>query len=133
MKKKAVTAFTFVEVMLALAVISISLLSLLKLHLTAANIARRAEMTAQAVLLAQEKMAETLAVAYPKIGQGSGTVERNSMELTWRTEVANLQSAPLENVETEGLRQVSVEVTWQQAGGLKRLRMSTYVARRNQQ
>jgi len=133
MKTKRATAFTFVEVLLALAVVSLSLLSLLRLHVTGIKMAERIDMTTQAVFLAEEKMTETLASGYPQVGTCSGCVEKNARRLNWRTQVANTRPALPHNLRIEGLRELSVEVSWEQGGGLKTLKIATYIAERNKQ
>lgn len=122
--------FTFIEVIVALAVVSISLVGLIKLHLISIGMAEAAEVTYQAVLLAEEKIAETLALGYPEEGTQSGTVEKNALSLHWRTEVTNLQSRHLAEAEITGLRRINVDVGWKQGAGYKNLKMSTYVADR---
>lgn len=123
-------AFTFVEVIVALAIVSISLLALLRLHIISIRMADTAEITSQAVLLANEKIEETLAAGYPKEGSNSGTVERNALCLDWRTEVTDLRLSQLDKLGIAGLRKISVVVNWKQGLGSKHLQMSTYVADR---
>ena len=53
-------AFTFIEVIVALTVVSISLLALLRLHLISIRMTETAEITSQAVFLADQKLAEKL-------------------------------------------------------------------------
>ena len=127
------TGFTLVEVIIALIVVSISLLGLIRLHLISINMAGVAEVTSQAVLLAEEKIAETLALGYPEEGIKSGQVEKNSQILHWRTEVADLQSSKLKEAEIAGLRKIYVEVGFKRGTGSKSLRISTYVADRRLQ
>ncbi len=79
--------FTFVEVVVALAIVSISLLALIKLHLVSIRLAETARITSNAVFLADQKIAETLALGYPKEGANCGTVEENAVCLHWQTEV----------------------------------------------
>ena len=124
------TAFTFVEVIIALVVVSISLLGLIRLHLISISMAEVAEVTSQAVLLAEEKIAETLASGYPEEGIKSGKVEKNSQILHWRTEVADLQSSELAEAEIDGLRRIYVEIDFKRGTGSKSLHMSTCVADR---
>ncbi len=124
------TGFTFVEVIVALAIVSISLLGLIRLHLISIRMVETAEVTSQAVLLAEEKIAETLALGYPKEGAKSGTVEKNALCLRWRTEVTDLQSHRLAEANIIGLRKICVDVGWKQGAGYKNLQMSTYVADR---
>jgi prepilin-type N-terminal cleavage/methylation domain-containing protein len=122
--------FTLIEVIISLVIVSISLLGLIKLHLISINMAGAAEMTSQAVLLAEEKIAETLALGYPEEGITSGQIEKDNQILHWRTEVAGLRSYELTDAEITGLRRIIVEVGWRQGADSKSLLMSTYVADR---
>lgn len=122
--------FTFIEVIVALAIVSISLLGLLRLHLISIKMVEAAELTSQAVLLAEEKIAETLALGYPKRGTKSGTVEKNNVQMSWRTEVNDLRSDSLFGAKIDGLKKVSVEVVWKQGTDYKNLQTSTCVADR---
>jgi general secretion pathway protein I len=121
-------AFTFVEVIVALAIASIALLTLLKLHLLSIRLVDRAQITTQAVLLANEKIAETLAGGYPDEGRTSGTVEKNGLTLKWQAQVADQQLAQLGQAHVTGLRKVVVDVNWKRGASGKGLQMSTYVA-----
>lgn len=129
-KKKA---FTLVEVIIALVVSSISLLGLIRLHLISISMVEAAEMTSQAVLLAEEKIAETLALGYPAEGIKSGQVEKKSQVLHWRTEVTDLKSPKLTDAEIAGLRKICVEIGFKWGTGSKSLHMSAYVADRRLQ
>ncbi len=126
--RKRSRAFTFVEVIVALAIASISLLTLLKLHLLSIKAVDRAQITTQAVLLANEKIAETLAAGYPDQASKSGTVEKNGLTLNWRAEVADLQLPQLDDLRITGLRRVVVDVNWRRGTTGRQLQMSTYVA-----
>lgn len=124
-------AFTFVEVLVALVIVSISLLALLRLHIISISMTDTAEITSQAVFLANEKIAETLAPGYPEEGTNSGTVEKKALCLQWRTEVTDLQPPQLGGMEIDGLRRIFVDVSWKRGIRWKHLQMSTYVADRN--
>lgn len=113
---------------MALAVVSISLLALLRLHLISITMADSAQATSKAVLLARGKIAETLALGYPQIGVDTGVVEDDALELRWRTEVSDYELPELVEAGLTGLRQISVDVTWEQGVGRKHLQMSTCVA-----
>ncbi|TSA56370.1 MAG: prepilin-type N-terminal cleavage/methylation domain-containing protein [Planctomycetaceae bacterium] len=123
-------AFTFVEVVVALTIVSISLLALLRLHLISISMGDKAQITSQAVLLANEKIAETVAAGYPKEGTNSGTMEQNGLTLNWKTEVTNLRLPQLDKVHITGLRKILVDITWKQGVSRKQLQTSTYVADR---
>lgn len=122
--------FTFVEVIVALAIVSISLLALLKLHIVSIRMAEKAEITSQAILLADEKIAEKLALGYPDAGTDSGIVKKGAVPLQWQTEVTDLRLPQSNEVNISELRKISVDVSWKQGAGCKRLQMSTYVADR---
>ena len=126
----APAAFTFIEVLAALAVVSISLLGLLRLHLISITMADSAQATSKAVFLAREKIAETLALGYPEIGIDTGVVENDTLDLQWRTEVSDFESPELVDADVAGLRRISVDVAWKQGVGRKHLQMSTCVADR---
>ncbi|MHC4744084.1 MAG: type II secretion system protein [Planctomycetota bacterium] len=121
--------FTFVEVLAALVIVSISLLGLLGLHVRSMAMADTAQAASNAVFLAREKLAE-VASAYPEIGVSTGVVEQGALELRWRTEVSDCQLPQLHEAGLAGLRQVNVDVTWNQGLGRKHLQMSTCVAQR---
>lgn len=125
---KRARAFTFVEVIVALAIASIALLSLLKLHLLSIRCVDKAQITTQAVLLANEKIAETLAAGYPDQGHKSGTVEKNGLTLRWRAEVVDMQLPELEQQRVTGLRKVMVDVNWRRGKTGRQVQMSTCVA-----
>ena len=123
-------AFTFVEVIIALAIVSISLLGLIRLHIISIKMTESAEITSQAVLLAEEKIAEILASGYPNQATNSGTVQNNTLRFNWQSEVTDLRLPQLEAADISGLRKVSVDVCWKQGISRKYLQMSTYVADR---
>lgn len=123
-------AFTFVEVVVALSIVSISLLALLRLHIISISMVDKAQITSQAILLANEKIAETVAAGYPKEGTNSGTTEKNGLALNWQTEVKDLRLPQLDKVYITGLRKILVDISWKQGVSRKQLQMSTYVADR---
>jgi general secretion pathway protein I len=116
--------FSLIEVVAALAIVSIALLGLLRLHLISMSTADKAQAVAQAALVAQERVAEVLCAGYPQVGIKSGVVEADGSEFTWRTEVAEAQCQPVQS----GLRKLSVDVAWQKGAGKKHIQMITYVA-----
>jgi type II secretion system protein I len=121
-------AFTFIEVLVALAIASIALLGLLRLHLVSMMTAEAAQAMTQAVFLAQERLAEASAPGYPRQGADSGSVERNGLSFVWQTEITDVGSQATGSLPVRGLRQVRSTVTWQQGANRKSLQMNTYVA-----
>ena len=121
-------AFTFLEVLIALAIASIALLGLLRLHLLSLATADAAQATTQAVFVAQAGIAEASAEGFPRQGTTSGTVERNGQLYTWKTEVRGIAGPGSSRLPQDGLREVSTTVTWTQASDEKTMTMTTYVA-----
>ena len=120
--------FTFIEVLVALAIASIALVGLLTLHLLSMATADAARELTQAVFVAQEQLAIASAPDYPRQGVSSGTVERNALELAWKTEITNATAADVRNLALKGLRQIRTTVTWQHGSDRKSTEMTTYVA-----
>jgi len=121
-------AFTLVEVIAALAIASIALLGLLELHLTAVKLADTARTTALAVLVAQEKVAETTAGGWPPVGAKSGIAEMDGSQFTWRTDVTHADSLASCGLTRGALRQVCANVTWRDGTRPRTVQMTTYVA-----
>jgi len=128
--RKRTGAFTFIEVIIALTIVSISLLALLRLHIISISMVDKAQITSQAVFLANEKIAETLAGGYPEEGTNFGTVDKNNLTLNWQTKVTDLQLPQLNEVNINRLRKILVVVSWKQGVSHKQMQMSTYVADR---
>ena len=130
LKRKNNKGFSFVEALIALAVVSIALLALLRLHLLTIRIADRAWLNSQAIFLAEQKIAETLALGYPKPGTSSGTITDNRVSLDWNVEVTDLRLPELGTAANAGLRRILVDVSWKQRLGRNHLQMTTYIAER---
>ncbi len=129
MRSKRPEGFTLIEVVAALAVVSIALLGLLRLHLISIRTAEGTQVLGQAVLLAQEKMTEALCGGFPQVGTQSGTAEADGSRFTWRTDVTDTRPSSQQlDLHITGLRRLSVDVAWQKGSGEKHIQMTTYVA-----
>ncbi len=131
MRSNGPRGFTLIEVIAALAIVSIALLGLLHLHLVSLRTADRALVITQAVFLAQEKMADVLCCGYPPLGAESGVVEVNGSELAWRTEVTDERALPggPPDLRPRDLRKVAVDVSLEKEPGGKTIHLTTYVAK----
>ena len=128
MRLRRSNAFTFIEVIAALAIVAIALLGLLHLHLLSVRMADTAQTTAQAVFVAKTKIADTLCSPQQRTGTKSGTVETNGYQFTWRTAVTSADAPPLQKFGLRSLRQLQVDVMWREGAGQKSIQMTTYVA-----
>lgn len=122
------SAFTFIEVLVALAIAAIALLGLLRLHLLSTAAAEAAQTRTQAVFLAQEKIAEASAFGFPQQGATSGAVQRNGRDFAWRTDITDANPAESNRLRLTGLRQVRAVVTWTDGSGRKTVQMTTLLA-----
>ncbi|MEN6336667.1 MAG: type II secretion system protein [Phycisphaerales bacterium] len=132
MRSASTRGFTLIEAVVALAIVSIGLLSLLQLNLVGIRVADKAQATAKAVFLAQEKMAEALEAGFPQLGTRSGVVEDDNRRYTWRTEVTDASGSQQRSlgVRLDRLRKLSVEVSCGDKPGDSPTRLTTYVAER---
>jgi type II secretion system protein I len=120
--------FTFVEVMVALVIVSISLLALLRLHVMSVAMVDKAQVTSRAVFLADAKIAEALAAGFPEEGTRSGAVTEDGLALSWTTHVEDAASVPSGNEDVRGLHKVRVDVRWKRGSRPEHLELLTYVA-----
>ncbi len=130
MRQTSTKAFTLIETVAALAIVSIALLGLLQLHLISIRMADKAQTTTQAVFLAQEKMTEVLSQGFPPTGIRSGVVDGDGARFTWRTEVADASVSPRQalGLRLHHLRRLSVDVACGDGPRERQIRLTTYVA-----
>ena len=122
--------FTFLEVLAALAIVSIALVALLRLHLISIRTTERNDIHTHAGFLAQQKMAELIAKEYPLIGTESGTLSQDGITLHWQTNVRPFDLAGYKQDESSALRKVCVDVRWKNGRQDKHFRLATIVADR---
>ena len=123
-------AFTIIEVIAALAVVSIALTALLRLQLGTIGLCDRAEVMLQATQLAQVKLSEAQAQGYPPLGTSSGVDERQGRALTWRMTVSQAKGLPVAPLPSTGLRTLSVQVAWGHGSAARSLTMERMIASR---
>ena len=107
------SAFTLVEVLLALVITGIALVPLIRLHTISIIMQDRAASLSRATSLAEAKMAEILAVEFPEVGTSSGHFElEGPVTFSWRAEVSEVKNELLEELGSSPIRRVSVKVHW---------------------
>ena len=116
--------FTLVEIIVTLAILSLALPALLRSFTEAAKGQALAENRTTAWYLLQFRMAAIEAEGYPDIGEEEGEFGEDS-RFRWHSDV---QDVELEEI--EGLRLVTVTVTWQERGRERLISTSTYLADR---
>lgn len=116
--------FTLIEIVVTLAILSLALPTLLRSFTEAAKGQALAENRTTALYLLKFRMAEIEAEGYPDIGEEEGEFGEDS-RFRWRSDVQDVDSE-----EIEGLRLVTVTVTWQERGRERLISTSTYLADR---
>ena len=111
--------FTLLEVMVALAILAISLVMIFSQQATSIDWGNEAKIITKATLLAEEHMAGLISQDRLPIGEEQGEVQEAIPPLQWRTMV--------EESATEGMKRVTVLVQWKERGRERDLRLVTYV------
>lgn len=89
-RRKQEAAFTLLEVMVAVAVIAISFVSLLASQSQSLSVAGEARFRTIASLLAKQKLAELEAGGFANLSSGSGQFDEDFTEYHWQTDVKEL-------------------------------------------
>lgn len=103
--------FTLLEVMVALAVMSIVLVSVYRMHSQSLTMNTAARFYTQAPLLAQAKMAERIALSSGAFAQDSGDFGEQFPGYSWTATTADVSSEILGEV-AEDLQRVDITVKY---------------------
>ena len=104
------SGFTLLEVMVALAVMSIVLVSVYRMHSQSLTMNTAARFYTQAPMLAQGKMAELEAISSSAFPENSGDFGEEFPGYSWETSVADVASEILGEV-AEDLKQIDIKVS----------------------
>ena len=105
------TGFTLLEVLVAVAIVAIALVTFMGLHLRSLDATIRAQDLTTAVLLAQGKMA-TMG-EFPETGEERGKFEGPELErFQWATAVTEHTLDALDGGQTVTVRRLEVTVFW---------------------
>ena len=116
--------FTLIEIVVALAILSLALPTLLRSFTEAAKGQALAENRTTALYLLKFRLAAIETEGYPDIGEEEGEFGEDS-RFRWHSDVQDVESD-----EIEGLRLVTVTITWQERGEERLVSASTYLADR---
>ena len=111
MRKEKENGFTFIEVMVALVIIAITVISVLGMQSQSVSLAGEARFYTTASLLAQGKMAEIEVKDLETFSSDSGDFGEEFPGYTWRVEVRDVYFDRPENV-SDHLKQVNLAVSW---------------------
>ena len=119
------SGFTLIEIVVTLAILSIGLPVLLQSFSSVANNQKLSEDKTTVLYLLKTRMAEIELQGYPDTGTEEGEFGENS-PYRWRSEVHDVESDEFE----EGLRAVTVTITWLERGKAESTSMAAYIANR---
>lgn len=111
--------FTLLEVMVALAILAITLVIIFSQQATSINVGSEARIITKATLLAQERMSWIIVQKRLPIGEEEGEMQEAIPPLKWKQIV--------EESATEGLYRITVLVQWKERDRERDLRIVTYV------
>jgi general secretion pathway protein I len=112
---------TLLEVMIAVAVASIALISFISLVLHSLEMEDYSRKITEATLIADDRLKEIERNGYPEIGESEGLIDQDDPSgFSYRLSV---KETPIENV-----RELELEVLWDNKKGS--LRMTSFIARR---
>jgi general secretion pathway protein I len=106
----AVRGFTLLEVMVALAILSIALTSVYRLHSQTLTMSARARFYSQAPLLAQQKLSEIERQGVKNSQGGSGDFGQAYPHYTWTVQIEEMQSETLLKDRKYHLARIEVSV-----------------------
>ena len=114
--RRASTGFTLLEVMIALAILSLVAVAFLRAQASSIHLVDEASQISVATLLAREKMAELESAGFPEPGKKSGPGGEAVPHLRWEqivssTEILNLRKAVIRVLWMEGTRERTLELT----------------------
>lgn len=124
------SGFTLLEVLVAVAIVGISLVMLLRLHLLSLDATLAAQDLTTAVLLAEGKMATFMAQS-PREGEEQGGFDGPDLErFSWTTSVTDygldLGGQNDGRDESIGIRHVTVSVHWREGNRDRTYSLETY-------
>jgi general secretion pathway protein I len=119
-KLRSKTGTTLLEVLIAVAVASIALVSFVTLVMTSMDIEDHARKTTEATLIADDKMKEIERTGFPEVGETEGLIDDTQPQgFSYRLVVTE---TPIEQV-----RQMDIEVLWDK--GRRSVTLIGYIAK----
>lgn len=111
-KASSHNGFTLLEVMIAVAIIAMTFVSMLASQSQSLSIAAISRFETTAAMLAQEKLTELQLEEFDELGSDSGSFEDEFADYSWQTEVRELNEddTDIENIEGM-LKLVSLQVS----------------------
>ncbi len=112
MKRFSQSGFTFLEVMIAVAVIGIAFVTLIGSQSQSVSVAARSRVNVIVSLLAQKKLTELESAGFDEVYSGEGTFEDSDLDFSWQVQVDPLsaEEAGIEGVD-DMLKTIDLTIT----------------------
>lgn len=117
----AQSGFTLIEVLVALAILGISLAVLLSIFLQGLDRAHESRSESEARVLAQSLLSQARSTANPAIGTSAG----KSAGMLWRLQVVPYGTPADRAAWQESAAQIVATVSWRGDGGMRSISLST--------
>ncbi len=122
-----IKGFTLLEVMVALAIIAFSLITILHSHSLGVKLSTKTKQLSIATMLAQRKLGEIEINGFPDLGEEEGDFGDDYPQFLWKVSVAEEEFF---GEKVEGLRKVNITISWKYGAQDDWLDISTLIARR---
>ena len=106
--------FTFLEIMVAIFIISLVLIAVYRLYTQTLSMNQRLHFNTHAPLLAQKKLAELTFLAGDDLMDNSGDFEDSFADYSWKATVDQVESEILGNI-AERLKRIDISVSFNSA------------------
>jgi len=131
---KKYKGFTLVEIIIALAVAALMFPALVKLFSFAINASSQGDKYSQAYAIAQEGMEEIYSIKnsdFSALAESTSTIGEFTRKVSVDDVVRNTVDGTLGEGTTidDGTKKVTVEVSWQETGGMEEVSLSSYVTK----
>ena len=125
-----VKGFTLMEVLIALAIMAISLIPLLHLLVVSISMRDSASCLSYASMAANAKLAEAVSKGYPELGTESGIIDNETSKVAykWQVDITDARQKDFEELHLSNLRTVKVCVMWNQGQIKKQVNVSTLIS-----
>jgi general secretion pathway protein I len=108
---KTKKGFTLLEIMVALSIIAIVLVSVYRMHAQTVSMNNQVRFYATAPMLAQTKMAEIESESLEDIGDDSGDFGDEFPDYSWNIVIADVESTELGNI-AKGLKKIDLLISF---------------------
>ena len=120
-------AFSLIELVISMAILTIGLVTAMRVFPVGLRASHRAEMSSRAVMAGQRSL-ETLKLApWDDLPQGEVTVQEDVFQIT--TVLSQPQVGAL--ADPSRIKGVEIRVSWSQEGRARQIELVTYLRRRN--